>query len=121
MKRYVKSYVDPNMTNDDFHQAMSQLSWDSPGYTDTSNKGHKWLGKRVVIDFAKAGYDYYPSKKVLYVIKCDYPYINLSPNAEDVKLDNPGNAMAYYRFNSDSDKGYKVWQQIKQQLGSYFE
>jgi hypothetical protein len=112
MKIYLKSSLDPRLSEDEFYQGMSSLSWNTPGYVDTSDKNHPWLGQKVRIDFSvDPNNSIYPAKQTLFITKCDYPCINLSRTLEDY-----GN---FIRINSDRD--FEIFKQIRNQLGSYFQ
>ena len=97
---------DIELTNDEFYDAWKSLSFDeAPKYTDTSDKSHRWLRKKVIIDFGNDS-DIYPRKQTLYVVNVDFPYINLSKSVNDT-----GNVI---RINTDKD--YDIYKQIKNQL-----
>lgn len=114
MKIYLKSSLDPRLTEEEFHEAMSNLCWNTPGYVDTSDKSHPWLGQKVIVDFSvDPNNSIYPAKQTLFITKCDYPYVNLSRSPEEY-----GN---FIRINSDREGEYEIFKQIRNQLGSYFQ
>lgn len=78
----------------------------------SEDKNHYWLGKSVVIDSGRY-------KGTWYVVKCEYPYINLSKN--------PNDTLNYMRICARPLKGLiaeyddtSLFKDIQKQLGNYF-